>query len=512
MTFNYPLVLTGFLIFIPLFIYDGIKRKKINLPKELQKKLRASVFLFRLFLAFGIIALAGPRWGMGYAPHEYRRGLDIVFAIDVSRSMDIDDASEGNILQTRLERGLSIARECIISVPGARFAAAIGRSRGYLAVPLTFDNEAAMIFLETLDVTSMTGRSTNLEALVDAAASAFHGESPAHRVIILISDGEAHTGALRNAINRCAREGIIINAVAVGSDEGRLVQSRANDPQAPFVISRREGAAMRAAAERTGGIYIDGNREDASSILSNHLLSLAHELEGVRSIERRVPAEPRQRRAIFIILALIAYAGSKFVTRHFSKPSRILLASIIAAMIFTSCSQGKIILMEANFFHSRGRYEEALSSFLRALNHEDAAAYAEYGLGLTLYSLEQNEAALLRYRDSKRLLEDFSGSEHRELRFRNHFNSGIIHFEDGDYRTAADAFREALRADSRRVDAKRNLELSLLSISMEPAAEDQAESRQEQREILFDFLREEEERFWRNPEWIPEEEHTGPDL
>jgi Ca-activated chloride channel family protein len=425
-------------------------------------------------------------------------------------------AGVGDELYSRLERGLFIARECIISVGGARFAAAIGRARGYVAVPLTFDNEAAIIFLETLDGSSMTGRSTNLEALLDAAAAAFQSTSAARRVIVLISDGEALTGVLRNAINRCIMDGIIVNTIAVGSDEGREIFSRADDPQSPVVISRRDAAAMRSAAERTGGIYIDGSREDASQALSSHLLSLAHEMEPEQRAEGTGRREPRQRRTLFIMLALIAYGASKFVTRQSHKSPRSLIrrlpvVSIIAIFLLSSCSQGKLHLMEANFFHSRGRYEEALTSYLKALNYDDAAPYAEYGLGLTFYLLDQGETAFSRFKNSQRMLEMLPENEHRELRFRNHYNSGILFFEDGNYYSAVVAFREALRADPRRIDAKRNLELSLLSISMESSANNQTDSSQEQREILFDYLRDEEQQLWRSPEWIPEDDHTGPD-
>jgi Ca-activated chloride channel family protein len=125
--------------------------------------------------------------------------------------------------------------------------------------------------------------------------------------------------------------------------------------------------------------------------------------------------------------------------------------------------------------------------------------------------LDQGETAFLRFESSQRMLGMFPYNEHRELRFRNHYNSGIIFFEEENYHSAADSFREALRADPRRIDAKRNLELSLLSISLESSDENRTDSGQAQREILFDYLRGEEQQLWRSPEWIPEEDFTGPD-
>jgi len=486
----------------------------MTFDNRLKQKLLASEILFALFLVFAIIALIGPKWGIGYAPMEYRKGLDVVFAIDISRSMDIRDVQAGSQtrtrtgFQSRLERGISIARESLISVSGARFAAAIGRGRGYLAVPLTYDSEAALIFLESLDVSSMTGRGTNLESLVDAAADAFQDSSPARKVIVLVSDGESHTGILRNAVNRCVRDGIILNTAAVGSDEGRQITAQINNPDSPSAVSRRDSFAMRAAAERTGGIYIDGSREDSGAALSSHLLSLAQEM-----VSGNRKQEPKQRRPLFIILAIISYGASKFVTRQSQKKPmrRLSAASIIALFFLASCSEGKLLLLQANYLNAIGKYDEALVPYLKAINHEDSAPYAEYGLGLTFYQLDEGKAALKRYGDSHKLLEKYSSNEHRELRYRNHYNSGVIFFEEGDYQSAAESFKEALRTDPKRLDAKRNLELSLMSISMETNMESREGKREESREILFEYLKQDEQQKWKSREWEPEENFSGPD-
>jgi len=477
-----------------------------RIPKNLRKKMRASVFCFIAFALLAIIAAIGPRWGTGFAASEYRRGLDMVFAIDISRSMDIRDAQTDSptkldSAQSRLERGLAIAKESAAAVASARFAAAIGRGRGYLAVPLTYDSDAAITFLNSLDGSSMTGRSTNLESLLEAAADAFVESSPARKVIVLISDGESHAGILRNALNRCVAEGIIVIAAAVGSDEGRPVPNDTEDPLLPAAVSRRDAAVMRTAAERTGGVYIDANRSDAAASLTSFLLSLAQETGGSSR------SESKQQRTFFIILAIIAYGACKFAPLL---PRLPLFSTLAIFLFFTSCSRGKLLLIEANYLNSRARYDEAIIPYLKALNYEDSSPYAEYGLGLAFYSLDEGKAALKRYENSQKMLEPFSNDEHRELRYRNNYNSGIIFFEEGDFHSAAAAFREALRADPGRIEAKRNLELSLMSITMDKDSEER-ETRQETREILFDYLQEQEQQHWESREWAAEERFTGPD-
>ncbi|MDR0495520.1 MAG: VWA domain-containing protein [Treponema sp.] len=303
-TFDHPFVLLGLAVFIPLILYDYFSawRKQIqqNLSKRLRTRLLASRFFFRLFLACVVIALSGPRWGIGQAADEYRqqgrRAVDAVIALDVSRSMEVIDVHGET---TRLERGLAIVRETVSALPGTRFAVAISRSRGYVTVPLTWDAAAVLAFLDGAG-SSLTGRGTNLESLVDAALSAFQSSGPSTRVILLVSDGEALAGSLKTAVGRCKRDGIAISAIAVGSDEGGIV------PGQEGVISSRDSGALRMAAGQTGGIYIDGNHENAARILIGHLRTLA---PGSQMRETKKEAKPRW--LLFIILGIMAFGASK---------------------------------------------------------------------------------------------------------------------------------------------------------------------------------------------------------
>ena len=488
----------------------------IKLPPHLKRKLKASSILFYLFIIFSITAIANPKWGVGYVETQYYRGIDVVFAIDVSRSMDVRDIQIGNIDSSRLEQGRSIAKQAIVSVQGSRTAAAIGRGRGYLSVPLSYSNEAVLNFLESLDSSSMTGRSTNLQALIESSVEAFQDSSPARKVIVLISDGESHFGVIRNALNRCIQDGVIVIAVAIGSDVGTEIPGT----EIPGIedtppISRRDSQTMRMAAERTGGVYIDGNRNDAASILTAQLLSLA---QGQRTMladngsDRQT--EPKQRRNLFVILAIISYIASKFVlrTRKTNRANTSLTAFLtVIVLLFTSCTEGKLLLMEANFLFSRGRYDEAGAVYHKALDHEDASPYAEYGLGVTYHFMDENSTALNRYANSHEKLMGLSSSEHKELRYRLQYNSGIIYFEEGNFDAAAAAFREALKIAPSKIDAKRNLEISLMSITKETSQERQPEQGYEEtKEMLFQMIQQQEQQFWQSGEWA-EERFTGPD-
>jgi len=326
-TFDKPWILTGMIIIIPLILSNYlsplIKRIHGKLPPPLKIKFFASRFFFYLFLAFLITAAAGPRWGIGQAKNEYRRAVDVVLAIDVSKSMLVydgkvvnngfsgNDTRGGGALAdtttegvTRLKQGTLIVREAVAALP-MRFGVAVSRNRGIVAIPLTWDDGAVLAFLETIDGSSLTGRGTNLESLLEAGAGAFQTSSPSNRVILLVSDGEALTGSIKNALSRCSRNDIIVTSILTGTDEGGPV-SGGPVSSSEDIISRRDAATMRMAAGLTGGIFIDANREDAADVLINYLRSLAVETESPVSNEIK-----KERWFVFLLLAIMAYGVSK---------------------------------------------------------------------------------------------------------------------------------------------------------------------------------------------------------
>jgi Ca-activated chloride channel family protein len=521
-SFESPGFLFGFLIYLPLALVGALRYRALKKhfhDRTLGRRYLASGFFFWLFLAALILALAGPRWG-SRAVTEYRRGLDAAFALDLSRSMEIRDAPDfgggpwGTGL-SRLDRGRRIIRETAAALPGTRFAAAIGKGRGILAVPLTDDPEALPAFLEGLGGGSLTGRGTNLESLIDAAASAFASPFPTRRVIVLVSDGEALSGALKGALDRLRGEDITLIALGLGSDEGSPVPpaagaaeapSAAGAADAPPVLSSRRAEVLRYAAELTGGVYIDGNSGNAAALLTEQLRSLGPETKtpGTRQ-------EPVSRRHLCIIAALAAFGASRLCMM---KRRRGLSAVLFIFLASCSPAPGKLLVMEGNFFFSRAMYDDADAAYRKALDHADAAPYAEYGLGTIDLFRDDDEAALERYAVAEILLERSPGGGGQELRFRIPYNRGLILFGRGDYGAAAASFREALEIDGGRIEAKRNLELSLRAGSRKKRAAGQGgrgESTEEAAAILFNYLRFREQNQWKSREWTEDEDSPGPD-
>jgi Ca-activated chloride channel family protein len=326
MSFDTPQFFIGFVLYLPLIILEIVHhyRRRLFLkdfisatcfsgdPLYRQGLLRnfrhraLGVFLLRgIFLACLIIALAGPRWGKRMVM-EYRRGVDVVFALDLSRSMEVRDIPavppEG---PSRLDRALSIARETAGAIGEIRLGAAIGKGRGVLAVPLTYDTGALVSFLEGLSGSAITGQGTNLEILIDAAAGAFQDGFPTSREIILFSDGETLSGSLFMASDRVLEREVRISAVGLGTEQGGpvpyelpLAQEQALE-EAP--VSYRRSDTLQRIAERTGGVYIDGNRDDVVNLLLDHIRTY-----GLESGMQGYHLEAQARWRVFVIAALIS--------------------------------------------------------------------------------------------------------------------------------------------------------------------------------------------------------------
>lgn len=272
-----------------------------------------STALFTACVACCIAAAAGPRWGERLVS-EPRIGADVAFAFDLSRSMDARD-----VQPSRLGRAAAIARGILETSRGGRFAAALGRGSAALALPLTDDSEAMAALLEALATTAMTAGGTDLEALVDAAVSAFPPSSSARGVVVLFSDGEALSGDLSAAAGRAAAVGVSVVAVGLGSEAGAGIPVEPDSLEVlrgldgTPVASRLRREALEDLAERTRGLYVDGSSQEAGRSASLFLASAgrAGSAGGFRT-----EAVPRFH--LFLLAALLLFGASKLA----ESPSR----------------------------------------------------------------------------------------------------------------------------------------------------------------------------------------------
>ncbi|MGH7989047.1 MAG: vWA domain-containing protein, partial [Limisphaerales bacterium] len=182
-----------------------------------RRKIRFALLIFAV--AFLIIALARPQYGFDLQKIE-QRGLDIVVAIDTSKSMLTAD-----IAPNRLERAKLAALELMQDAKADRLGLVAFAGDAFLECPLTADNTAFQQSVQALDVNSIPQGGTAIASAIQTAQNAFK-ENDAHKVLVLLTDGEDNVneaGALKAAQN-AAKAGLKIFTVGIGTAAGGLIR------------------------------------------------------------------------------------------------------------------------------------------------------------------------------------------------------------------------------------------------------------------------------------------------
>ena len=258
-----------------------------------------SAFAFDVFLLFAITAAADVTWGERPI-EEDRSGLDVVIAIDVSRSMLAAD-----VLPTRLDRSIGVIRAMSRQLSSARMALVAFKGAAMTVMPLTEDFNSLEIMLEGVGPALVSAPGTNIQAGLAEALRSFPESSLAHRAIVLISDGEALAGDVDVPLAELRRLGIPVLAVITGTPGGAPVPSWDGAPILDEggrpVISRADPTILTRVAERSGGAAFDLETPDLAGELARTLSGFAavRQREGFRLV-------PVRRFRLFLTAAMIA--------------------------------------------------------------------------------------------------------------------------------------------------------------------------------------------------------------
>jgi len=217
------------------------------------QKIRLSLFLLILLLL--IIALVQPKWGYHWQEIK-RKGLDIVVALDLSKSMLAED-----IKPNRLEAAKREIKSLINMMKGDRVAIVAFSGSAFVQCPLTLDYGTAKLFLDNLDVNSIPLGGTNIGEAIDVASSAFEGHEKKHRVLILITDGEDHGERIMQAVDEAKKKGIVIFTIGIGKQEGAPIpfidedgrKGFIKDREGNIVLSKLDPVLLQKIALLTGG-------------------------------------------------------------------------------------------------------------------------------------------------------------------------------------------------------------------------------------------------------------------
>ena len=233
-------------------------------------------FLFRILtLVFLIISLAGPRIGTKIKTVN-REGVDIVFALDVSKSMLVED-----VAPNRLLKSLQIVSKTIDGLVSDRVGMIVYAGEAYPLMPLSFDYSMAKLLLKTIDTDIVQTQGTDVSSALSLSNSFFDNKERS-RIIFIISDGEDHQGDYDDAIKNISNNNTIVCAINIGSDSGGPIPVKKGnsinykkDKSGEVVISKSDIKTLKLIASSCNGSFMKTqNTNDAIEFIFNNMASL----------------------------------------------------------------------------------------------------------------------------------------------------------------------------------------------------------------------------------------------
>lgn len=281
---KYLFLLIVVAILVLLFIADVIwKRKrqglfasskamKVLAPNRSKNKtiIKASIYLVALTAI--VFALVNPKIGTKVVTVK-RQGIDIVFTLDVSKSMLAQDMAPDRMakmkqLVSQIINNLGPDRIGIVGYAGSAFP----------MLPITTDHYVAKMYLQTMNTDMVSSQGTAFEDAITVSSNYFDNPQTS-KVMILISDGEDHGEEMDGAIAIAKQKGIKIITIGVGTEKGGPIPIRTakgieykRDWDNEIVTTKLNPNTLKHIAEATGGKYFYGsNTQEIVDLIKNEL-------------------------------------------------------------------------------------------------------------------------------------------------------------------------------------------------------------------------------------------------
>src|SRR5438105_9969884 len=425
--------------------------------------------LLMLGLALAMVSLARPQVGYVYEDVQ-RKGLDLLFAVDTSRSMLSND-----VQPNRLERVKLAGQDLVNQLQGDRVGLIAFAGRAFLQAPLTIDYEAEVESINDLDTKTIPEGGTNISEAINLALNTFGKSAAGNHALIIFTDGEELSGDAAKVAKAAAEAGVRIFTVGVGTPQGSLIPVTSDDGGTAFVKdsagqvvkSKLDEKRLREIAQAAGGFYLhlDDGPRTMSQLYSQGLANMK-----AADIDARLGRRPIERyewplgAAMFALTMSILIGERKQVRVRSPLPRWSKIAVPATALLFIFAGPVFGTATGLNLYRE-GKYNDAYQSFQQDLNsHPDSSEKEkiEFDAGAAAFKMGDYNKALQSFSDS--LL-----SSDKALQENSHFNLGRT-LEDRadmdetndntlkDLTDAASHYESTLRLNPKNEAAKANLE------------------------------------------------------
>lgn len=446
------------------------RRKRVSkaVPKRLAAALAPGVSTilpvlqnsaYTMALMFFAVALAQPQCGES-AEVAKRRGIDVVVALDASKSMYARDVTPSRIDRAKLE-----LTSLLDSLKGDRVGLVVFAGDAFIQCPLTSDYSAAKLFLRAVDPETMPQGGTNIGSALLLARQVLENadRGAKDRVVVLISDGEDLTGDITQGIDSLKELGARVLAIGVGSEAGETIPvfnksgdvvGYKKDENGVTVITHLDRAGLVHIASATGGEFFTSPKGVAMADVVKIIDTLQKsELESRVTLKYGEAFQPFLAVGLFFLVLGFLILPS---WRRTALLATVLIASRAQAAGPLEKNHPEVELgTEA---YEAQKFDEALTHYDAALKEQPSNPRIQYNRGLVLHKLGRNDEAKSAFQTALDL--DRSG----ELAAKTHYNLGNVAAGSGDKQQAVKEYRAALKSDPGDALARHNLEVLLKNL------------------------------------------------
>ena len=450
-----------------IFYWWAFQRKKLLLDQfvapHLREKLllnfspvaqQVKAILMLLAITLLILALARPQWGHRWEEVK-RRGVDLLVAIDVSKSMLAQDVSPN-----RLERAKREVIDLMSMLQGDRLGLIAFAGTSFVQVPLTLDYGAVQIFMNDLDTGLIPIPGTALAHTIETAVKAFASGEKKSRVLILMTDGEDHKGGdPEQAAKKAAEQGVKIYTVGIGDPEGAPIPDEQGgfkkDRSGNLVLTKLNEEMLQKVALATGGSYVRSITGD---------LDLAKIYEDVKKTVEDKELQGGKRKHYEeryqwpLLLALLVLLVEIFLRERKRRvlPLATLLAMTLASSLLTAPSLQAVEWWKsprerAESAYDRQDYQKAMEELVKLQVEDPKNLALTYNLANSYYQSKDYEKAAQLYSSVVQ-----QGAD-AQLAFQAYYNLGNTAYRMGKLQEAVEYYQQALKLRPDDQDAQSNL-------------------------------------------------------
>ena len=452
------------LLIAALWFLLGWKKKTVvrigdpGLVRQLIGSFSQNRFLLKAglaILAFAVIILGAANLQKpGKMENVKRQGVDVMFVLDVSKSMLAKD-----IKPSRLDKAKQLLLLLTEKLENDRLGLVLFAGRAYLQMPLTADHGAARMYIQDASPDAVPTQGTVIADALNMANSAFNSKERKYKSIVLVSDGEDHDPEALKTAKQLAKDGVMINTIGIGSPEGSPIVDPATgelkkDEHGNTVISKLNEAELQELADATNGRYLRlDNVDDA-------LITMTQQLDGA---EKKAMSDAEFVDYIsyfqwFIAVAIILLLVEFFLSERHRAAAiiTVLLLVTMGAALPTFAQSTNAQIRSGNRYYRKKDLDKSVQQYQSAVRQSPNDPTANYNLGDAQFRKNSYDEA------AKSFDATVQNSKDKNLKEKGYYNKGVALIKEKKLPESIDAWKQALRIDAADSAARENLEKALM--------------------------------------------------